>query len=119
MAGSTLAHAALGGVVARMKGGNFGSGFISAGIGEAMAPGLSRLPPAAGVVAEAVVGGTTSTLTGGKFSNGAVSAAFAFAFNELSKTTIQKNYREEPPMFSNPKEDLVDFTKRVGTAELA
>jgi len=117
--GQIFAHAALGGVVARMKGGNFGSGFISAGIGEAMAPGLSRLPPAAGVVAEAVVGGTTSTLTGGKFSNGAVSAAFAFAFNELSKTTIQKNYREEPPMFSNPKEDLVDFTKRVGTAELA
>jgi RHS repeat-associated protein len=81
--GQIFSHALLGGVVSKLEGGRFGQGFLSAGVGEALAPGMSKLPPAAGIVTEAVVGGTISELAGGKFANGAISAAFEYAFNEM------------------------------------
>ncbi|MCO7191307.1 MULTISPECIES: RHS repeat-associated core domain-containing protein [unclassified Pseudoalteromonas] len=78
--GNVLASAAIGGVAAKLQGGNFSRGFFAAGLGAAtggIGKGISN--PVGQVVIGAIVGGTVSKLTGGKFANGAYSAAFAAA----------------------------------------
>ena len=75
------AHAALGGVMSVLRGGKFGHGFITAGVGSVIDPHYDS-NIVVGTVEAAVVGGTVSQLTGGKFTNGAMTAAFAFAFNQ-------------------------------------
>ncbi|OZY85574.1 hypothetical protein CBP51_00530 [Cellvibrio mixtus] len=67
----------LGGVLAELQGGNFGHGFISAGVGASI--GAKYGTSWQGMAASAVVGGTISEATGGKFANGAASAAFSYA----------------------------------------
>jgi hypothetical protein len=75
-----------GGVLEELHGGNFGNGFITAGLtkaaningrlsGDGVVMGTAR------VAAAAVLGGTISQLTGGKFANGARTAGFAQLFN--------------------------------------
>ncbi|GAA0856626.1 RHS repeat-associated core domain-containing protein [Aliiglaciecola litoralis] len=75
---SFAASGLTGGIISDLQGGKFGHGFISAGIGAAMAGRFGKNPYAQ-VIGSAVVGGTISKLTGGKFANGALSAAFATA----------------------------------------
>jgi RHS repeat-associated protein len=82
------ANSLLGGGIALAQGGNFGHGFISAGVG-AVGNGLMNTPgpfqvsdPVARVIASAIVGGTASELSGGKFANGAITAAFIAAAGE-------------------------------------
>jgi RHS repeat-associated protein len=83
-----LAHGAAGGIMSRLQGGKFGSGFAAAGVTEAFAPAIDSIGggqssyATARVAAAAVVGGTASELSGGKFANGAITAAFSRAFNE-------------------------------------
>jgi len=67
-----------GGMLSELQGGQFGHGFISAGIG-AVSGGLFGKAPITRVVGSAIIGGTISELTGGKFANGAMTAAFAAA----------------------------------------
>jgi RHS repeat-associated protein len=87
-AAKTLAHGVAGGITAELGGGNFGNGFLSAGVTQAFAPGIDHIDGGnAGfsvlrTVSAAAVGGTASALSGGKFANGAVTAAFARAFND-------------------------------------
>lgn len=71
-----LASGMLGGTSSVMMGGEYGHGFISAGLGGL---GGGGDPSMGGLVTSAVVGGTVSVMTGGKFGNGAQSAAFAYA----------------------------------------
>ena len=73
---SFLIRGAIGGLANRALGGNFGHGFVSAGVGGA-AGGIEN--PWGRMLVSAAIGGTVSKLTGGKFANGAVSAAFATA----------------------------------------
>jgi len=75
--GAILTSAAIGGVSAKLQGGKFGHGFITAGVGGSMGSGVGK--GWVKVLSAAVVGGTISKLTGGKFANGAFSAAFAAA----------------------------------------
>jgi RHS repeat-associated protein len=79
-----LAHGITGGVMSTLQGGKFGHGFASAGVTQALGPGIDRVPggPGARIAASAVLGGTTSVITGGKFGNGAMTAAFSRAFND-------------------------------------
>ena len=85
-AAQSVSHGMAGGVIAEMQGGQFGHGFVSAGVSKAVTPGVMDYVGnvyAQGVVI-AIVGGTVSEATGGKFANGAATAAMAFAFNQMS-----------------------------------
>ena len=79
------AHALTGGILTELQGGEFGHGFLSAGV----AFGVGQIGIKQGWSVEAqfvsrvVSAGTVSEITGGKFANGAVTAAFAFVYNEL------------------------------------
>lgn len=82
VASQVFAHAMTGGVLAVIQGGDFGSGFLAAGITK----GFTNVQLAAGndfagAMVAALIGGTVSELTGGKFANGASTAAFQFLFN--------------------------------------
>jgi hypothetical protein len=85
-------HAAAGGVLSDLQGGNFGHGFWTAGVmkgvGIANSPssGASMNQIAGRAVIQAMVGGTLSKVTGGKFANGATSAAIQFVVNGLSES---------------------------------
>ena len=79
------AHALTGGILKELQGGEFGHGFLSAGV----AFGVGQIGIKQGWSVEAqfvsrvVSAGTVSEVTGGKFANGAVTAAFAFVYNEM------------------------------------
>ncbi|MCO1335668.1 hypothetical protein MO867_15125 [Microbulbifer sp. OS29] len=84
-----LASGVVGGIISVLQGGKFGHGFVSAGIGAAVAPGL-KLKAGGGwanvgkAVARITIAGTVSKATGGKFVNGAAYAAFSFAVQALA-----------------------------------
>ena len=83
-------HGLVGGVSSSLQGGSFKSGFMSAAIAQAFAPGIDNLDRGnAGIsvtrtIAAALVGGTVAELGGGKFANGAVTGAFSRMFNDDS-----------------------------------
>lgn len=78
--GNAIAQGMAGGIVESLQGGNFGHGFLSAGLTAAIMPSISQMSsPVGRVIIGAIVGGTISELTGGKFSNGAISAAVQIA----------------------------------------
>ncbi len=73
------AHALAGGVLNELSGGNFGHGFVSAGLGAAIDPHIQEVVghnPFVDGVAASIVGGRSSRATSGKFANGALSGAF-------------------------------------------
>lgn len=77
-------HGLGGGAMSMMQGGEFGSGFLAAGMAGFMGPAIKslKLEFVGELAARMVVGGVGSKLAGGKFENGAVTAAFAYLFNE-------------------------------------
>ena len=75
---TAVASGAAGGIFSDLQGGQFGHGFISAGLSSGIGGDFSD-NVALQVLTSAVVGGTVSALSGGKFGNGAGSAAFAAA----------------------------------------
>lgn len=84
---NSIANGIAGGVLEELGGGNFGDGFLSAGV-SALAKGHikdigygAKSHTAHRVFARALLGGTVSELTGGKFANGAVTAAFSQLVN--------------------------------------
>ena len=89
------AHALTGGVLAELQGGEFGHGFLSAGV----AFGVGQIGIKQGwsvgaqFVSRVVSAGTVSEITGGKFANGAVTAAFAYVYNEA----VHGTERERTP----------------------
>lgn len=85
--GALVAHGFVGGLFSVAQGGNFGSGFIAAGLAT-FAPtpvqGEDFEEVAEGTVESAILGGIGSELGGGKFQNGAITGAFGYLFNEAS-----------------------------------
>jgi len=86
--GQIAAHAVAGGVLSDLQGGNFGHGFITAGLMKGIGKFAKQDTPAR-VLIQAVAGGTVSKLTGGKFGNGATTAALQFVVNELTSRRLQ------------------------------
>ena len=88
--GQTLAHGVTGGILAELQGGQFGHGFISAGLTKAVLGRLRYHDGSAGAVLSrttlaAMVGGTVSRITGGKFANGALTAALVYLANNAAQ----------------------------------
>ncbi|MFN7553411.1 MAG: hypothetical protein ACK5SH_17865, partial [Pseudomonadota bacterium] len=93
------AHAGAGGALADLQGGNFGSGFLSAGVTKWLSPAVSSIGMgdgerlfadlAAQTVASATIGGTASAITGNGFGSGAQTAAFQYLFNQAVSTAWQ------------------------------
>ena len=92
------AHAVTGGILTELQGGQFGHGFLSAGV----AFGVGQIGIKQGWSVEAqfitrvVSAGTVSEITGGKFANGATTAAFAFVYNELKHGHLRDRADREP-----------------------
>lgn len=83
-AANVAAHAAAGGVLQDLEGGNFGSGFLSAGVSATLSPAIQGMDNAPErIMVTTVVGGTISQITGDKFANGAVTGFFQGAFGEI------------------------------------
>ena len=78
-AANFVGQGAVGGISSVVNGGNFGSGFLAAGIGSLAGPLVGNKFSPAGLIVSATLGGVASVLGGGKFANGAVTAAFAYA----------------------------------------
>jgi hypothetical protein len=75
-----LAQAASGGIMESLQGGNFGHGFLVAGLTTAFMPQVGKIGNSVVRTAVgAIVGGTISDATGGKFANGALSGAIQAA----------------------------------------
>ena len=87
-AAKIAAHAGAGGVLAELQGGKFGSGFLSAGVTQALSPAVGQIEgrgPAAitaRTLVSATIGGTVSEISGGSFANGAVTGAFQQLYSE-------------------------------------
>ncbi|MFN7550216.1 MAG: hypothetical protein ACK558_14100, partial [Pseudomonadota bacterium] len=90
------AHAGAGGALADLQGGNFGSGFLSAGVTKWLSPAVSSIGMgdgersfadlAAQTVASATIGGTASAITGNGFGSGAQTGAFQYLFNQAAQS---------------------------------
>jgi len=81
------AQAVSGGVMESLQGGNFGNGFLAAGLTAAVMPNLRGIRnDVARTAVGALVGGTISKVTGGKFANGAISGAIQAAMSGPSET---------------------------------
>jgi len=81
---SFVLHGAVGGTFSVLQGGQFASGFLSAGVSDLASPYImenSKGNVALGTAESAVVGGTTSVIGGGSFGNGAITGAFGYLFN--------------------------------------
>lgn len=77
---AVAAQAFSGGIMESLQGGNFGDGFIAAGLTAAVMPNVGKIRNNVGrTITGALVGGTISEATGGKFANGAVSGAIQAA----------------------------------------
>ena len=102
--GHVLTHGVAGGVLAELQGGQFGHGFLAAGISKAVMGRFNYHDGSAQAVMgrttiAAIVGGTISRITGGKFANGALTAAMAQLFNNetsaaRARTAFQERYGE-------------------------
>ena len=88
--GKIVAHGVVGGIANELRGGSFLAGFLSAGVTQALSPGIDMILPnntaELGILtrtgAAAVVGGLGSVLGGGKFRDGAITGAFSRLFND-------------------------------------
>ena len=88
--GKIVAHGVVGGIANELRGGSFLAGFLSAGVTQALSPGINMILPnntaELGILtrtgAAAVVGGVGSVLGGGKFRDGAITGAFSRLFND-------------------------------------
>ena len=98
--GHVLTHGLAGGILAELQGGQFGHGFLAAGLSKAV---MGRFkyddlssPAVLGRTAiAAVVGGTISRITGGKFANGALTSAMAQLFNAETAAARAREYVEK------------------------
>jgi hypothetical protein len=83
--GRVIAQGFIGGITSVTQGGNFGSGFLAAGVGSLAGPAIvGRTFSVRGLIVSAVLSGTASVLGGGKFENGAITGAFAYMASTLA-----------------------------------
>jgi len=91
-AAKIAAHAAGGGIVSSLEGGNFGSGFLAAGATEALSPAIGEIDSApVRIMTAAIVGGTVSEATGNRFASGAETAFFQELFNHEVHSIANRN----------------------------
>ena len=91
-AAKIAAHAAGGGIVSSLEGGNFGSGFLAAGATEALSPAIGKIDEApVRIMTAAIVGGTVSEVTGNRFASGAETAFFQELFNHEVHSIANRN----------------------------
>jgi len=65
---------------------DFGNGFLSAGVAEALSGKIGAIQGAPQqIIVASLIGGTVSAATGGKFANGAVTSAFAYTFASVAR----------------------------------
>ena len=98
--GHVLTHGVAGGILAELQGGQFGHGFLAAGLTKAVMGRFSYHDGSTQAVMSrtaiaAIAGGTVSRITGGKFANGAVTAAMAHLFNAESHNAARLNRKEQ------------------------
>lgn len=98
--GHVLTHGLAGGILAELQGGQFGHGFLAAGLTKAVMGRFSYHDGSAPAVLSrttiaAMVGGTISRITGGKFANGAITAAMAHLFNAETSAARKRGYVEK------------------------
>ncbi len=87
VAAKVIAHGVVGGISSLASGGEFLTGFLSAGFTQATSNINNLYTQGKGInlgnaAKAAVVGGTASVLGGGKFANGAITGAFSRMFND-------------------------------------
>ncbi len=97
--GHILTHGLAGGILAELQGGQFGHGFLAAGLSKAVMGRFSYEDGSTQAVIgrttiAAIVGGTVSRITGGKFANGAMTAAMAQLFNNEASNQRRLAERE-------------------------
>jgi hypothetical protein len=102
-----------------LQGGNFGHGFLSAGLTKTLninkIVGTAAKDAGLRVTMAAVVGGTISKVTGGKFANGAVTAAFAQVFNGESAAEAQERYKKAAAFVQNEiHDDALERRNQLG-----
>jgi RHS repeat-associated protein len=85
------ARAVTSGVLEEINGGNFGHGFLRAGLTEAIGGRIDTGNFVGDGIAHAILGGTMSAATGGKFANGAVTAAFSYAFSSVARSVMSND----------------------------
>jgi hypothetical protein len=78
-----VAHGLVSGVMNKIRGGNFGNGFMSTFF-STIAGGVKVGGQWAQGLFQTMVGGTASAIGGGKFANGAVSSAMVYLFNDVA-----------------------------------
>ncbi len=117
-----VSHGLVGGIGNLASGGNFGSGFLSAGFSSFIpSPGGGETwnRAVAGAVESAVIGGAASILGGGKFENGAITGAFGYLFNfELHRTQLS-DFNPEDSNISESELREVQALARLVFAEAA
>ena len=96
--GHILTHGLAGGILAELQGGQFGHGFLAAGLSKAVMGRFNyddlSAPAVMGRTAiAAIVGGSISRITGGKFANGALTSAMAQLFNAETHARNQAKLR--------------------------
>lgn len=82
--GEAFMKGVAGGVIAELQGGQFGHGFLSAGVAPALATNIQFESDTGNFIFATLLGGSVSEATGGKFANGAVTAAFSYAFSSAA-----------------------------------
>ncbi|GAB4184878.1 MAG: hypothetical protein Tsb002_08240 [Wenzhouxiangellaceae bacterium] len=92
--GKLITLEAAGGITSTLSGGQFGHGFIGAGVTQAFVGTISNIGEGsshfnarvARAAVAAIVRGTSSELSGGKFANGAITNAFSYAAGDRSRS---------------------------------
>lgn len=104
------AQALSGGIMESLQGGNFGNGFVAAGMTSTFTAGLGNVGNTAVRTAMgAIIGGSLSEATGGKFANGAISGAMQMAMVSSDVEAIGAS--------SDMPADKIQTSKVSGTLE--
>lgn len=95
-------QAMTGGIVEGINGGNFGNGFLAAGLTTAFMPQLGYINnDFARTAIGAIIGGSISKATGGKFANGAISGAIQGAMTKVARPGVRGKPGQKGP--TDPK----------------
>ncbi len=115
----TLSFSAMGGITSMIQGGNFGHGFISAGIGSVVGGSISgigytnTIDAIGRTLLSAALGGTISELTGGKFANGAGYAAFSALMSESIRWRMKQAYADRVRRLNSPTSQDIETPRSV------
>ena len=113
--GHVLTHGITGGILAELQGGQFGHGFLAAGLSKAVMGRFSYADGSAPAVlgrtaVAATVGGTISRITGGKFANGALTSAMAQLFNAEKFAAKQARIRTPVSVSVEGNDVIIEYS---------